>query len=177
MKKGLILIMCFVMFLSLTACNQKKSGQEKDVLLSDIHTAVKKAYGETYLPSMPYDETQLKDLFGISKEMYEQVVAEGPKMSVHVDTFVAVKAKEGQADAVEEALNQYKTNNIQQSLQYPMNLSKVNGAKIHRIGNYVFFIQLGEIPAEAEEQGEEAAIKAAEEQNQIAVDAIDKLFE
>ena len=33
-------------------------------------------------------------MFGISEDLYEESIAEGPMISVHVDTFLAFKAKE-----------------------------------------------------------------------------------
>lgn len=176
MKNKVLIILMAVMFMFvLSACGKKESS--KDVPMADIHNAVKTAYGESYIPSMEYDETAVKDIFGIDKDMYDEIIAEGPMMSVHVDTFIAVKAKKDRADEVEELLKNYKKNNMEQAMQYPMNIGKISGASIHRVGNYVFFLQLGEISMEAEEQGEEAVIKAAEDQNQIGIDAINKLFE
>ena len=55
-----------------------------------------------------------------------------------------------------------------------MNLGKVQGATVYKNGDYVFFIMLGAIDEES--QNEEDAKKFAEAQNQIAVDAIDELL-
>ena len=108
--------------------------------------------------------------------MYETYVAEGPMISVHVDTFAAVEAKEGQADAVEQAFADYREAQLTQSAQYPMNLPKIEASQVVRHGNYVFFVMLGTPSAEAEMEGEEAALESAREQNQIAVDVIDSFF-
>lgn len=170
----------------LTACKSdavsEPSGTESqaqwraDVKLEDVLAAVKKAYGESYIPGMDYDAQALDDLFGISTDQYESFFAQGPMISVHVDTFIGVKAKEGQANAVEQALRDYQKLLIEDSMQYPMNIVKVNASEVVRYGNYVFFVMLGTPDMEAEETGEEAALESAKENNQIGVDAIEGCF-
>ena len=61
-------------------------------------------------------------------------------------------------------------------MQYPMNQIKVQASRVEQVGNYVFFILLGDIPMEVEEKGEDAILAAAKEQAQIAVDAINKVL-
>ena len=93
-------------------------------------------------------------------------------MSAHVDIFVAVKAKEGKAEEVEQLLQTYQDNLLNNSLQYPMNLGKVEGAMLYRNGDYVFYFILGGYPDDVEE------VDAQKEQelNQIGVDAIEELL-
>ena len=93
-------------------------------------------------------------------------------MSAHVDTFVAVKAKEGKAEEVEQILQTYQDNLLNNSLQYPMNLGKVEGAKLYRNGDYVFYFILGGYPDDVDEIDS----KKAKEMNQIGVDAIEELL-
>ena len=97
-------------------------------------------------------------------------------MSVHVDTFIAVHANEGQADTVEEALNSYREYLVNDTMMYPMNIGKVAACRVYRNGDYVFFIMLGSIPLEVSDQGDEATKTYAEEQNEIAVKAIEELL-
>lgn len=147
-----------------------------DVELSDVLDAVKQAYGEDYIPSMDYDAQAMKDLFGIGEGQYEEFFAQGPMISIHVDTLIGVRAKEGQADAVEQALLDYRKSLVEDSVQYPMNMVKVNASEVVRFGDYVFFVMLGSPDMEAEEKGEEAALESAKENNQIGVDAIEGCF-
>ncbi len=147
-----------------------------DVELSDVLDEVKQAYGEDYIPSMDYDAQAMKDLFGIGEEQYEEFFAQGPMISIHVDTLIGVRAKEGQADAVEQALLDYRKSLVEDSVQYPMNMVKVNASEVVRFGDYVFFVMLGSPDMEAEEKGEEAALESAKENNQIGVDAIEGCF-
>ncbi len=163
----------------LTACqtNQDSTGssnaQQQDIALSKFHQAVKDAYGENYIPSMEFTKEELSERFGVSEDWYDDAFAEGPMMSGHVDTFVAIKAKDGKAEEVEKALNAYRDTQINDTLQYPMNIEKVNASKVLKQGNYVFFVMLGGF---GEEETEEQAKKYAEEQTQIGVDAINKVL-
>lgn len=150
--------------------------QISDELLNQIYTAVKQEYGENYIPSMMFDEAMLVGTFGINKELYDSYVAEGPMISAHVETFIGVKAKEGKAQDVAKALESYRKKQIEESLQYPMNMPKLEASQVLVHGDYVFFVMLGSPDMEAEEQGEEAALQSAKENNQIAVDIIAGFF-
>lgn len=172
MKKLLSLVLIVVSMLSLTACGES-SPYKDDVKVADILTAVKEAYGETYYPNMPYEAAQLEELFGVKADSYEEFVAEGPMISFSVDTFVAVKAKEGKVEEVKTALETYRDNLINNQLQYPTNKVKVENSRVDVFGNYVFFTLLGEIPMDVEEKGDSAIAEAAKEQNQKAITAIE----
>lgn len=167
---------------ALTACSGKNTegdnpseGQQiKEVPVTEIQTVVKEAYGEDYIPNMPYDETALLDVFGIDKGWCEEYLAEGPMISAQVDTFVAVKAKNGKTDDVEQALNKYRDSLVEDTLQYPANQVKIQASQVVTYGNYVFFIMLGNISMDIEE--EEAMLTAYSEENQKAVVAIEGIL-
>lgn len=148
----------------------------KEISLDEIHAAVKEAYGENYIPSAPFDEQGMKELFGVNSDLYDSFIAEGPMISVHVETFVAVKAKEGKGEEVAKHLNDYRESQLNDALQYPMNLPKLEASQVVRHGDYVFFVMLGSPSMEAEEKGEEAALESAKENNQIAIDIINGFF-
>lgn len=180
MKKLFSLVMVGVMAFSLVACSTKKddqgTGNIKDVPVSEIQTAVKEAYGEAYVPSMDYDAQSLESIFGVKEDWYDEFIAQGPMMSAHVDTFVAIKAKEANVQDVVDALNSYREYLVNDSMQYPMNQIKIQASRVEQVGNYVFFILLGEIPTDVEEQGEDKMLEVAKEQTQIAVDTINKVL-
>lgn len=186
MKKYIFMLAIAVTAAALTACGGQRGGGSENITaesivaakidLKELHDFVKEAYGEAYIPSFPYDAQALHDVFGISEDLYEEFVAEGPMISVHVDTFLAVKAREGKGEAVEKILTDYRTRLLEDSVQYPMNQSKVKASSVIRYGDYVFFIMLGTPSKETEEQGEEAALKSAQEENQKAVDVIEGFF-
>ena len=145
--------------------------------LAQIHDAVKKAYGDNYIPSMEFDATMLKELFGIDESWYDAAVAEGPMISAHVETFIAVHAAEGKAGDVSKALEAYRKRQMEEALQYPMNLPKLEASQVVTHGDYVFFVMLGGAAQDAEEQGEEAALESAKENNQIGIDVINGFFQ
>lgn len=184
--KKIFSVLALTMMVSLTACGRAAETQEtttakapetttqapttaKQVELSDIHEAVKAVYGENYIPSMPFDAQYLSDVYGITEDMYDEMIAEGPMMSAHVDTFVAFKAKEGQADAIEEKLTAYRDYLLNDAMQYPMNLAKIEASQVVKEGDYVFFVMLGYTE---EMENEDLRLKELQESNQLAVDTI-----
>lgn len=148
--------------------------QASDQTLVEIHEAVMKAYGERYIPSMPYYDTDMEEMFGVKKDWYDEFIAEGPMISVHVETFIAVKAKPGKASEVKKALETFRTNQIETSMQYPMNMPKLEASQVLEHGDYVFFVMLGSASQDAE--SEDAALESAKQDNQIAVDVIENYF-
>lgn len=173
-KRMICIIICLVCVGMLGAC--KKTEAQPDVSLTDIADKVREAYGDAYIPQGTVDETALEQQYGLTKEMYKEAYGEVAMISVQVDAFIAVHANEGKADAVEEALNKYRDYLINDAMNYPMNIGKVNGSTVYRNGDYVFFIMLGDMPTDVVDQGEDAAKTYAQEQNQIAVKAIDEML-
>ena len=97
-------------------------------------------------------------------------------ISTFVETFIGAKAKEGKGDEVETALNAYRDRLVNDTMQYPMNIAKIQASQVIRHGDYVFFVMLGAPTDAAMEEGDEAALKSASENNQIAIDIIDGYF-
>ena len=146
-----------------------------DVSISEVHEAVKAAYGDNYVPSMPFEEPQLKELFGVNTDNVEEFILEGPMMSAHIDMFAAVKAKEGKGEEVESELNAYRDMLVSDTMQYPSNLAKIAASQVIRHGDYVFFVMLGAFNEDMEATEDEQA-KFAQDQTQIGVDAINAFF-
>ena len=188
MKKIMIICLTFALTLTmLTACTQNQSGSQQDQSgsqqdgqtaqeeqtqqpdLQEIVQAVKDAYGDNYLPSMQMDEQMMTDVYGVDMDNVEEFVAEGPMISAHVDTFIAVKAKEGMGEQVQQELQQ------ENALQYPMNTAKVQAAQVVRHGDYVFYVLLGGYD-ERTDVTEEESVTFAKEQVQIGLDAIASFF-
>ncbi len=159
---------------------QETTAQETaaaaDVSLDDILSTIKEAYKDNYMPDSPIDSQVLNDVMGISPELCESYVAEMPMISTFVETFIGVKAKEGKGADVEKALTEYREYLLNDTMQYPMNVSKIQASQVIRHGDYVFFVMLGGPDDDAMEKGDEAALKSAEENNQIAVDIINGFF-
>ena len=167
---------------SLTACTggqaqaQTETEVQKVVNLEDIHTAIKEAYGENYVPNNAIDAEMLEALTGIKADQYTEFFAEMPMISTFVETIIGVKASEGNADKVEEELNAYRDMLVNDTMQYPMNVSKIQASQVVRHGDYVFFVMLGAPTEESMEEGDEAALESAKENNQKAIDVIDGFF-
>ena len=160
-----------------------------NVALEDITAAVKGAYDGLYdptnemgMPLTPIDEVTLKDLFGIDSAWVAEYAAEMPMMMTNVDTFIIVKPTEGNAQNVIDALNSYQDFQVNESMQYPMNIQKVRAAQIFEKGGYVFFIRLGTLSDDAlyaegtEEEINTIQYNEAMANNQKAIDAINALF-
>lgn len=142
------------------------------VSLSDVRTAVKEAYGESYT-AQEQPEEYLQDLVGLDKELYDEAYLEMPLISARTDRFIAVKAKEGKGEEVENVLNKYRDTLVSEGMQYPSNLPLAQASEVVREGDYVFYVLLGEVPFEVQETGDEAQIaQSAKEQIQIGVNAI-----
>lgn len=157
--------------------NQTKASQEKTynnvkATIKEILSKVKIAYGKDYIPDMEFDKAYMETTFGISEDMYEEAIGEGAAVSFHVDTFIGVKAKDGKADEVEKLLDKYREYLINDGMQYPENVIKLEYSKVTRFGNYVFFTCLGTADGDSDEE----IAKKADEKNQIAVQAISEFF-
>lgn len=152
------------------------NGIDGTVTIDTIYQAVKEAYGEDYLPAMLLSEDEIQVMYGIEPEWCEEILVEVPMMSVHVDTFLAVKAKPEHLADISDAVNAYVENLKSDTMQYPANLLKIQASSVVTMGDYVFYVMLGYLPAEMEEEAEDVQIAAYEERNQVAIDVIESLL-
>lgn len=154
------------------------AGAAATGLLSSIHQGVKDLFGEAYTANMAIEEDQLEERYGIKKEWVKDFVAEEPMMSAHVDTFVGIEAVSDEAAGeVEKALTAYRDKIAGDTLQYPMNMAKVQAAQVQRFDNYVFLVLLGDVTDEAMDMSEEDQLAYYKSENQKAIDSIKKAFE
>jgi len=141
--------------------------------MTGIRQAVVDALGENYWPQMAMPAEFLEG-FGLTSDMYDEFFGEMPLISTNVDTLIIIKAKEGQVAAVEEVLNAYRENLVNDTMQYPMNVGKIQASEVKTFGNFVCFVQLGADVMAAAEQGDEEVIKHCQAQNAIAIEALDR---
>lgn len=199
MKKLLVLLLVTAMACSMVACgkdanegNNSTVGTEQNttnesedttqeepqvnygvgVSLADVKTALVEALGENYWPNTEIPADFLKDIYGVSEDMYEEYYAEMPMISTNVDTVIIVKAKEDQVAAVEGALNAYRETMVNDTMQYPMNVGKIQASRIETFGQYVCFVQLGADTMAAAETGDEAVIEQCQQANELALEVI-----
>lgn len=142
-----------------------------------LRDAVAEALGEDYWPDSVMEPEYVQDLYGLKPDMYEDIFVETPMIGTNVDTLIIVQAKKDRVEDVEKALNTYREGEINNTMQYPMNIGKVQASRIETIDNYVFFIQLGGSSVDAEEEGEEKVMELSREQNEKALEAIRQALE
>ena len=138
-------------------------------VLDAIHQRVIDLVGEeNYVANMPYDATALSELFGVDPSWYDAAIADGPLMSVHVDKFIAIHATEGNVENVANALNEYRDILVADTMQYPMNVAKIQGSVVETVGDYVFLSMIGYV--DDMEQEESDLINAYTEINTQVID-------
>lgn len=164
-----------------TADSTQNGAQTADAdvttVLQNAKKAVTNVLGEDYWPDSEIPAEMLNDTYGVSADLYDAYLGESPMISVNVDTLLIIHAKNGKVEEVENALNTYRDHLVNDTMQYPMNLGKIQASRIERVGDYVCFVQLGADTSAAEEQGDEAVITHCQEQNELALEAIRQTLE
>lgn len=155
---------------------EEATGMEGQVGFSEEMTAIREAVkaelGEDYWPNMPVPEEFINDSYGIPSDWYVDYFGEMPMMSTQVDSILVLKAAEGKAEEIEAALQAYHTDQVENSMQYPMNVGKIQAGMVERIGDYVCYVCLGGDVMNAATNGDDAIIKQCQEHNQRAIDTI-----
>ena len=156
----------------------KKTTKKKAPSIKKLYNAIVKKFGDNYLADMPLTKEDIKARYGLSQSWYTDIIAEVPMMSAHVDTLVIAKSKnKNTKKKIKNKLENYKNELINDTLQYPMNLLKIQASRVYVKGDYVFFIMLGYVDSNTDETStEEQIIEAYKAENQKAVDAITALF-
>lgn len=144
------------------------------VAIADLKQAVVDELGENYWPNTEMPAEFLEG-FGLTADMYDAFFGEMPMISTNVDTLIIIQAKEGQVEAVEGVLNAYRDNLVNDTMQYPMNVGKIQASRIETFGNFVCFVQLGADVMTLVDQGDEAVIQHCQAQNELALEAISKV--
>ena len=127
--------------------------------MEQLKAAAVEAAEGGYWPDMALQPDMLEMSFGITSDMYDDYMAEMPMMSAHVDTLLIVKAKEDKLETVQKIVEDYREAKVNDTMQYPMNLGKIQASQVETIGNYVVFVMLGGDTTDVEEQGDEAVVK------------------
>ncbi|MDE7224358.1 MAG: DUF4358 domain-containing protein [Acetatifactor sp.] len=141
--------------------------------MSAIRQAVVDALGDNYWPDMQIPPEYLEG-YGLTSDMYTDFWGEMPMISTNVDTIIVIKASEGQIDTVKEVLDSYRDALVGDTMQYPMNLGKIQASQIEVVGDYACFAQLG---ADTIDLEDEEAIRHCQEHNELALEAIKKVVQ
>ena len=152
------------------------SDSDEEGVTQKIVDAIKGAYDPDSIPLIDaLPEELIDDTYGLEPDTYIEVTAHVPMISTFVDTVVVVKAAEGKAGDVEAALKAHHDRLVNESIQYPMNIEKVNAGQVVANGDYVAFIMLGAID-EREDASDSERTEFAQEQTKIGVDAFNAYF-
>ncbi len=146
---------------------------KKEYSIRDVHNIIKNTYGEDYRPNVEVPKEALTDFYGLNVDDIEDFIAEQPMISANIDTFIAIKAKDGKGESVAAALSSYKENLVN-GMMYPSNMPKAQAAQVVRHGDYVFLVMLG--AASELDADEETQNKFAKEQVAKGVSAINAYF-
>ena len=150
---------------------------DAESVTQQIVNDIKAAYDPDSIPFIDMlPDDMIDDMFGLDADTYTEVTAHIPMISTFVDTVVVVKAASGKTGDVEAALNAYHDRLVNESIQYPMNIAKVNAGQVVANGDYVAFIMLGAID-EREDASDSERAEFAEEQTKIGVDAFNAYFD
>lgn len=115
--------------------------QPHQIGLAEIVNTLKYNLGENYLPNFVISEEDFNMMTGLTSDMYEEFYAEMPMIGTQADKLFVVRATD--VAAVEAAFNAYKTAQIEDAMQYPMNKVKVENAVVAVHEDFVFYYILG----------------------------------
>lgn len=142
--------------------------------MSEIRKAVIGILGENYWPDKQLTKEELETETGITENMYEDFLAEKQNIETDIDTMIIIRAKKDYITEVESMLNEYRENLMTKYKDRPRELGKVEASRIETVDSYVSFVQLGADTAAAAETGDEEIIALCQQENERAVDIIEK---
>lgn len=142
--------------------------------MDDLKDAVVDILGDHYWPDTLLTSEELAERTGVSENMYEDFMAEYQHTEAGIDMMILVKAKPEEIENVERYLNEYREMLLKIYEQQPQNEAKVYASRIETIDTYVCYVQLGANIASLEDQGQEEMIAYCQQENERALDIIEK---
>ena len=158
----------------LQASNFPFQNQEEFVTLAQLKESVKELLGDKYWPEVGLTKEELEQKTGITENMYVDFLAEKQVLDSHIDTMIIIHAKEAHVGEVEQALEQYRADIIEQNQNYPQNLCKAEASRMETIEDYVCFVQLGADTTVVADKGEDEIIAYCQEENERALYVLEK---
>lgn len=151
MKKLAVLCMALLLIVSTMAgCNSKPAeGDASTVILQEGYTlqSIIDKMNEEIGIQMPMtvDDAVLEDIFHVNPDDIEEYYGIFGGSMTSADNAVAVKAKEGKADAVAESLNQ-RLEDVRASLSSICRTreEKAKKGQVIQKGDYVFLVIIGQ---------------------------------
>lgn len=125
----------------------------EDQKLQEAYNVIRDEFGQDYLPGVPITETTLRDVYGVDFDLVEDYFAEGGITDGNVDTFIGIKAKEGEVDTIADALDLKRDQLITENEAHMM-IYALKSARVVQYDNYIFYISLSglEWPTKEEDQ-------------------------
>lgn len=142
--------------------------------MNTIKTAVVEILGENYWPDKQLTKEELETETGITPDMYEEYLAEKQNVETDIDTMIIIKAKADELSEIETLLNDYRESLMIKYRDRPQELGKVEASRIEIIDTYICFVQLGADTTQAAKAGDEKVITLCQQENERAVDMIEK---
>ena len=154
MKKLLALSMCLILSLSLVACGNDNSSSSSSSSTSSSTTSSSDSSSVTSSAESSEevsDDAMLTDLYYLEKEWLDEYVIAAAMMNVSSDNLAVIKATEGNADKVAEALEKRRSDVENSFAQYlPEQYEKAQNGLVKTQGDWVFLVILDDIPAAEE---------------------------
>ena len=154
--------------------NEYFQGKEKFVTMAQLKDSVKELMGDQYWPEVDLTKEELEEKTGITEEMYVDFLAERQVLDSHIDTMIIIHAKEAHVGEVEQALEKYRSDIIEQNRNYPQNLCKAEASRMETIEDYVCFVQLGADTTIVADKGADEIIAYCQEENERALYVLEK---
>ena len=149
-------------------------SEKKFVTLTQLKDSVKELMGDRYWPEVSLTKEELEKKTGITEDMYVDFLAEKQILDSHIDTLIIIHAKEAHVGEVEQALEKYRENIIEQNQNYPQNLCKAEASRMETIEDYVCFVQLGADTTIVADKGEDEIVAYCQEENERALYVLEK---
>lgn len=153
----------------LQASNFPFQDEEKFVTLVELKDDVKELLGDKYWPEVDLTKEELEQKTGITEDMYVDFLAERQVLDSHIDTMIIIHAKEAHVGDIEQALEEYRADVIEENRGHSQNLCKAEASRMETIEDYVCFVQLGADTTIVADKGEEEIIAYCQEENERAL--------
>ncbi len=144
-------------------------GERRFYTLPELEEEVKELLGDNYWPEVNLSGAELEKLTGITEDMYVDFLAERQALDAHIDTLIIIHAKEDYVGTIEQAIETYRSELIEQNKNYPQNLSKARASRIETIDDYICFVLLGADTTFLADRGNEAVMAHCLEENEKAL--------
>lgn len=146
----------------------------KKVTLMQLKKKVEDELGEKYWPEIFMTDEELEEKTGITKDMYEEFLAQTQIINANIDMMIIIRAKEDYVGTIEQKLEDYRNRMIEENQKYPQNLGKAKASRMETVENYICFVQLGADTSVVAEKGEDEIIAYCQEDNERAIDILEK---